>query len=129
MDSGNPPGVQMESRWNLWLRVKSSPSGAFHSFSGLFSFPLGGFSFLPSTFFHSWLWAIFHSPWGYFIPYPRLSSFLPSTFFIPALGFFHCPWGGIYFIVLKIARKSEIKRECFQGPLFISRNGNIIGYD
>jgi hypothetical protein len=24
MDSGNPPGVHLESRWNLWLRVKSS---------------------------------------------------------------------------------------------------------
>jgi hypothetical protein len=29
MDSGNPPGVHLESRWNLWLRVKSSVIACF----------------------------------------------------------------------------------------------------
>jgi hypothetical protein len=48
MDSGNPPGVQMESRWNLWLRVKSSPNVTSYQLISVFIGPSRLVGHLPT---------------------------------------------------------------------------------
>jgi hypothetical protein len=126
---------------------------------GIFISTLHIFHSCPAHFSFLGL-AIFHSPWGAFHSLPWAFSFLP-TFFIPCPGFFHSQGGGIsflilgffhflgggyfipypvhflfplrgiYFIVLKIAKKIRKKIGMvyrMSGIAFgMSKKGNIIG--
>jgi hypothetical protein len=109
-DSDIPLGIHQ----NSWGSVKTSTLGIFHSPCGVFHCCPVHFSFLAL--------GIFHFPWGVFYSLPLHFSFLPSTcfipcpahfsfplgvfhsclphFFIPGLGQFLIPLGGISFLTL-----------------------------